>query len=584
VTCTEEVVLRVPAEVTPRDRSRVAGFMAHELAHQWFGDSVTLAWWDDIWLNEGLATWIQDRVSAQLDPRPDDAFATVDNHVYALGVDSLGTARAVRQPIVSADDIGNVFDGVSYGKAASVLTMFERWVGPDAFQKGIRAYLARRADGNATTADFLADVGGAAGRDLSGLSTFLDQPGAPRLDVALRCEPGARPTVRLAQARYLPPGAAAPAIVSRPWSIPVCIAHDQDGARGETCGLVTEATAELPLDATACPRWLVPNAGGVGHYRFSMPPELVAQASSYGWSRMTPAERLVLADEIRVMIGDGTLDVAAGMALAPRLLRDGNRPAVSAAARFAHVADLVPEARRPVYHRWLIKVYGAAARRLGWIRRPGEALDLDGRRGALVPMVAAAGEPRLVREAVRLARRWRELPRDQRGRVLAAAIRADGATFDRILAEARREPERETRRDLFRSLAETRDPARVTQVLALLVDPQLDVNDLLYVPFGFEREPERSTMEVFMREHIGEVLARLPRDAVTGGVAELGGLFTSSCDPARRDEAAAFVTATFGAYPGGARVTAQTIEGMDQCIARRALLGPRVEAWLATLR
>ncbi len=584
VTVVSRSMLFDPAKPTPNDRRGIASLAAHELAHQWFGNSLTMAWWDDIWLNEGLATWMEDRIVHAIAPRPDDAFSIADAHGQALWADSLATARAVRQPIAAAGDIENVFDGVSYAKAGAVLAMYERWIGADAFQRGIRAYVKQHADGVVTTADFLAAIGAAAGRDVSGLSSYLDQAGAPHLRVDLRCEAGQPPTLTLRQARYLPPGAATPAVASTPWTIPLCVAHDRDGARGETCGLVREATSELALDAKTCPRWVVPNAGGLGHYRLSMTPALVAQATGYGWSRMSPVERVVLAGEIATMIQAGELDVALGMALVPPLMRDGSRAAVGMAAALAWVRNLVPDARMATYDRWLARTFGPTARKLGWQRKPGEALDVASRRATLVPLVAAAGDRAMVRDAIKLARGWRSLPRDTRGLVLRTAVRADGATYDRILADARAEQDRDTREDLYSALSSTRDPARVTQTLHLLLDDRVDVREVMYLPYGFWRAPERELAERFVRDHLDTLLARFPKDATTGGGAVFASLFTGACEPARRDELAAFVTTRFASLPGGARIVAQAIESMDQCIAWKAQVGPQVERWLATLR
>jgi len=584
VTCVGDAMLFDPATQTPGDRRSIAGAAAHELAHQWFGNVVTMAWWDDIWLNEGLATWVQGRIMHAIDPRPDDGFRLADAHGAALRADRLATARAVRQPIASADDIYTVFDGVSYGKAGAVMAMVEHWLGPAVFQQGVRAYLRKHADGNAVTADFLAALAEASGRDVSGISTFLDQPGAPHLRIGLRCDRGTPPVVTVAQSRYLPPGAATPAVAATPWSIPICIAHDRGGKRGETCALIAEATAEIALDTPACPRWLMPNAGGVGHYRMTLTPELVAQATGPGWSHMTPVERVVLAGDLEQMIRAGELDVASGMALVPRLLRDGNRAAIEQAAQLAGNRRFVPEARMAAYDRWLVKTFGAEARRLGWVRKPGEALDLGRRRSSVVPLVAEAGDRALVREALRLAARWRELPRDGRTAVLRAAVRADGAVFDRLLADVRAEPDRETRGDLYSALTATRDPDRVAQVLGLLFDDTIDVREVMYVPFSFGREPERTQAEAYVREHVDALLARLPVGGTTGSMSVYAAMFTSACDPARRDEIVRFVTATFAGLTGGARDVAQRIESMDQCIAQRATLTPQLDRWLATLR
>lgn len=583
VTCNERLMLFDPATASPFDRRTIAGLAAHELGHMWFGDLVTLAWWDDIWLNEGLATWITDRIVHVIDPRPDDIFDEIDNHGAALGADSLASARAVRQPIATAGDILNVFDGVSYGKAAAVMTMYERWVGADAFQRGIRAYLKKHADGNATTADFIAAMSAAIGKDVSGMSTFLDQPGAPLLTVDLRCDAGKPPVLTIAQSRYLPPGSAQPAIASKPWTIPMCVAHDQDGKRGDTCAVVSTATAEVPLDATACPKWLWPNAGGVGHYHVAMPPARVAQASGYGWSRMTPVERIAMSEDIGTMIAAGQLEITAGMSLVPRLMRENNRAAIERATGFAGWRPLVPAARMAAYDRWIVKTFGPEARKLGWLRKPGEALDVQGRRGALVGMVAQAGDRALLREAVKLAKSWRTLPKESRGSIMAAATRTDGATFDRFLTEALAEQDRSRRGELYAALGGTDDPERIAKVLALLLDSRVDVREVTYLPYSFWHEPARTQVETFVREHLSELQARTPDEGVTSGSTTYMGYFTNACDPARRDEIVAYVEATFSKLPGSEREIAQSVEGMDQCIAWKARMRPQVEGWAATL-
>ncbi|HUQ02859.1 MAG TPA: M1 family aminopeptidase [Kofleriaceae bacterium] len=584
VTCVARAMLFDPATASPFDRRSIAGLSAHELAHMWFGNLVTLAWWDDIWLNEGLATWIEDRVMFALDPRPDDVFGPVDNHEHALDADSLATARAVRQPITTPDDILNVFDGVTYGKAGAVMTMFERWVGPEAFQRGIRAYLKKHADGNATTADFVAAMSDAIGKDMSGVSTFLDQPGAPLLSIDVKCEDGKPPVLTVAQSRYLPPGSAKPTVASTPWQIPMCVAHDKDGQRGETCTVVSTATAEIPLEAKGCPRWVWPNADGAGHYRVAMSPALVTQATGYGWSRMTQIERIAMSEDIATMIKAGQLDITVGIALVPRLMRENNRAAIEKATGFAGARQLVPEARMAAYDRWLLTQFGAEARKLGWLRKPGEAMDIQRRRGALVGTAAEAGDKALRRDAVKLAKAWRTLPKESRGQVMAAAVRADDATFDRFLAESFTEGDRVQRDTLRWSLTATRDPERIAKVLALLVDEKVDIREVMYLPYGFWREPDRTQVETFVREHIDELQKRAPSEGVAGGSTTWVGYFTNACDPARRDEIAGYVNGTFGKVPGAGREIAQAIEGMDQCIAWKAQMRPQVEAWAATLK
>src|SRR5512140_558637 len=137
-------------------RQGQVSIVAHELAHQWFGNLVTNAWWDDLWLNEAFASWLGPRTIEAVHPAMDGATERVKARVDALAADVQPSARRIRQPIVDEADMRAAFDGITYAKGATVIAMFERWLGPDVFRTGARTYLAAHADGNATAADFLA--------------------------------------------------------------------------------------------------------------------------------------------------------------------------------------------------------------------------------------------------------------------------------------------------------------------------------------------------------------------------------------------------------------------------------------------
>jgi hypothetical protein len=190
-----------PQKISWANKRSYVSITAHEVAHQWFGDLVTMVWWDDIWLNEGFATWLEQKLTAQFEPSWHEELSDIDLRAAALGADSIVTARRVREPIVTQDDIANVFDSITYLKGATVLNMFEAFVGPDKFQQGVRNYITERANGNATSTDFVAAISKAAGVDVSaGFSSFLDQAGAPEIELAVTCGKG-KPRVDVAQRR-----------------------------------------------------------------------------------------------------------------------------------------------------------------------------------------------------------------------------------------------------------------------------------------------------------------------------------------------------------------------------------------------
>src|SRR5262249_55922945 len=131
---------------------------AHEIGHQWFGDLVTLEWWDDTWLNESFADWAEYKASAIVMPQLDFTRDTAHGSLQIMTVDELPSAKRIHQPINSVDDISNAFDRISYDKGAAVLGMFESYPGPAAWQAGIHAYLDKFSYANATAQDFIGTI------------------------------------------------------------------------------------------------------------------------------------------------------------------------------------------------------------------------------------------------------------------------------------------------------------------------------------------------------------------------------------------------------------------------------------------
>ena len=216
-----DVLLLLAQDAPVSQRRGFAFVMAHELAHQWFGNLVTMAWWDDLWLNEAFATWMETHTIEGVFPELRPEIAELSTYVDAFDADSLASARRIRNPIQTSHDIQNAFDSITYSKGASVLAMFEHYVGPDVFQRAVRRYLAEHAGGSATGADFIGALAAESGRPEVGaaLSTFLDQPGVPFVSATPVCE-GGEARLELTQSRYLPLGSTADA--SLRWQVPVC--------------------------------------------------------------------------------------------------------------------------------------------------------------------------------------------------------------------------------------------------------------------------------------------------------------------------------------------------------------------------
>ncbi|MDB4954501.1 MAG: Peptidase, partial [Myxococcales bacterium] len=575
-------------------RSRWVTYAAHELAHQWFGDYVTMAYWDDIWLNEGFANWMELKITARFEPAWHDELSVLDMRNAALRADSVVSARQIRQPIEKPDDILNVFDGITYDKGASVLNMFESYLGADVFQRGVRDYLTSRAYGTATSTDFVAAISKAAGKDLEpGFATFLDQPGEPELEAQLKC--GAKPPeISFVQRRYVPPGSPAPP-TTKPWILPVCVVYEREGKRADQCTLV-EGANRLVLATKKCPRWVMPNANGGGYYRtYYTAPQVVALRDE-AWPLLTGTERRAVYFDVaqaarfrRSGMHDATatqLPLTLPLSLVPKMLTGGDRFSVGDALALPVGLDrIVPDELRLKYESWLRTTFSPGAVKLGLTPKDTDDLDAEINRNEIVYAAAWSGrDPDLIKQATELARSWRDLPEAIRGTVLDIAVDASPELFDKIKHDVKSEPDRQRRELMFHALAVVRDPKRFASALELVLDPAVDFREAMDMLFETSTEPTRAVAETYVRDHKDELFKRMPHDEVSGGVWNITALFTGACDATRRDAIADYVTKNFGTLPGGARVVQQGIEVMDQCIASRKILEPEVRAWLGGVK
>ncbi|HEX5314265.1 MAG TPA: M1 family metallopeptidase, partial [Gammaproteobacteria bacterium] len=284
---------------------------AHELAHMWTGDLVTVPWWNDIWLNEAFATWMAQKVMDELHPAWNSRLGAISSRQAAMRADSLASARAVRQPIKSTGDIKNAFDGITYLKGAAVISMFEHYVGAEKFREGMHDYLQQNAYGSGSLDDFLAAISKAAGENVGpAFKTFLNQPGLPMVAATLEMKNG-KPVVHLVQSRYLPIGSTGNR-EGEHWDIPVCMSYAAGGRSQSQCYMLTSHSADVPLAAGAMPGWFLPNADGDGYFQWSLDKGGYA-ALAGALDRLSPADQMSFAGSIEAAFNAATIDTATTM-------------------------------------------------------------------------------------------------------------------------------------------------------------------------------------------------------------------------------------------------------------------------------
>ncbi|WP_224244992.1 M1 family metallopeptidase [Hyalangium gracile] len=579
-----------PGEETLARRQNYSRIAIHELAHYWFGDYVTMAWWDDLWLNEASASWLEAKLIDQLEPTWKESQERLWELIAALGTDGLASSRALRQPVTSRTDFESAFDTTTtYFKGSAVLGMFERWMGEEAFRRGIRRYVREHAWGTATAADLFAALSAEAGRDVgAAMSTFLEQPGAPLVSVELECAQGQVPRLKLSQSRFFtreaPRGTTLPA---QRWHIPVCVRYGTGSAQGRACTLLTEPAGELVLsEAKACPAWVSANEEARGYYRVAYSEPLRQKLVKAQLKPLTARERGAFLADLRAFASTGRLPLDEALGMMPGLLKEPDRSSTEAGLSMLGLLrpDALPDEWLPRYRRLVRTLLSERARALGWRTRPGESEDTRELRSMLVTMAAMGGEdPVLVSEALSLAKAWlkdgTKVDPDLVSPVLhVAASAGDKAFFDALVAQARKAEQPEDRAQLLSALGSFREPALAKQALTLLVDGSFAPRDgrgLLFTALA-SRET-RALAYVFVKEHFDTLAGQLTSMEASQLLFGAPGFF---CDKASVEDARAFFTPRASRVDGGPLVLARALERAELCAAMWERNGPAITAFL----
>ncbi len=589
VTYGQTIVLANPARDTETRRREYASVAAHELAHQWTGDLVTTAWWNDIWLNEAFATFMEEKIIAEWKPEWKTRVEDVMNSkVAAERADSLVSARKIRQEIRTKDDISNAFDEITYQKGASVIRMFETWIGPEQFRKGVHAYLEKYAFKNATAPEFLAVMDSVTGKNVTQpFSTFLDQAGVPMVSVALDCNRGA-PVLVMSQQRYVPLGTKGSG--QQIWQIPVCAAFGSGNGTENACTLMAQPSMRWTLKNKTCPAWVDANQNAVGYYLVDYDRKLLDSLTSGDVEhRLNAPERVDFMGNAELLTNGGKLPAADALRLVNVFHSDPERYVVISALDLALFPrmHLVPQNLMPNYVRFLRDNFQARAHEIGWIPKPGESDDVHLLRPRLLPAIATYGEDKeLASQARELTDKWFQNRNAIDASVVTAvlgtaAYYGDKALFDRFLAELEKTHDRQERERILQAMGHFRDPAAIRAGMEAVLSGKIPFMEGLVLLFsGQGQEATRGMALEFMKAHFDEIAAKRP----TGGGFDAGSVFpqvgASYCSPTRKEELQQFFQPRAGKFTGAPRALSQVLESIDDCIALKAAEESSVEAFL----
>jgi alanyl aminopeptidase len=471
---------------------------AHELAHQWTGDTVTMEWWDDLWLNEAFATWMQQKVTQKVHPEYRADLDRVRGAQGAMNGDSLVTTRKIRQPITGNGDIETAFDGITYQKGAAVLGMFEGYVGESTFQKGMRAYIQDHKFSNATADDLINAIAKAAdkGDDFKqAFKSFLNQPGVPYVQTQLSQE-GGKTVLHLSQSRYLPVGSKGND--QQVWGVPMCVRYGTADGSKVSCELLDKAQGTMVLNGASNPTWVLPNANGSGYYRFAMAKnDLVSLGKQIG--KLDDAEQLAYADAVYASFKHGDIDAGTVLAALKPLTASKTREVATAPlSSFNWIYNNLAQndAQRAKLAKWATDAYLPRLKQLGYQRKANEADSDSLLRDVLADELALVVKVPEVRAEL-LKQGDAVLKRKADGRLDLAA--ADHDLLDTILGVTVQERGKSAVDALIAELPQTSDPAYRNAILGGLsevADPSLAV---AVRNFGLDKKVKVGEMAMLLR-------------------------------------------------------------------------------------
>ena len=573
ITYRETELLLDPKTASVGAKKNVAIVIAHEMAHQWFGDLVTMQWWDNLWLNEGFATWMENKSVATMHPEWNiDQLVAADKD-GTLNLDAQPTTRSIRAKAETPDEINQMFDGIAYGKASDVLLTVENYIGEETFRKGVHNYLAAHLYANATAEDFWNAQTAASHKPVDKImESLVAQPGEPLLTFG---EP-AKGKVTVAQKRFFLSPGIQPAPAQK-WTVPVC----SKTVTGQKCQVLTPDDTTLDAQKNGL---FFANAGGKGYYRSAYPASVYAALVAGVETSLTPVERISLAGDEWAQLRANKATVGDYLNLVAAIKSDPNsevlRDALGGVDAIYERVAATPE-EKAALSAWIRATFSPEYARLG----PPSESDSPTTRELRAQLFGVLGyygkDPAVLTQASQIVQKYLDDPASvdatlgQTAQTIAAR-NGDAALFDQLQKVAETSTNPELQEGALRLLAEFQDPALVQRSLDYAVSGKIRNQDAAFqFAIALQTSETRDQTWKYIQANWDKVHAQL--------TTELGGYLVggtgSFCSAADRDDVKQF----FSTHKVAATEQAlkHAIERIDGCIELRALQEPNLKQWLA---
>lgn len=559
-----------------------ASTVAHEIAHQWFGDLVTAAWWDDIWLNEGFASWMERKPIMAWHPEwrlEEDETASAQG---VIGLDSLSTARAIHGDPRTSAEIKEMFDGITYQKGAAVLGMLESYVGPDVFRKGVNAYLQEHASGNATSADFWQAMAKVSGKPVDKIMpTFVMQSGVPLITVSGSCQRD-NIALQVEQSRFFLSPLTGGNLPDQKWLIPVCTKSAKPSP--STCFLM--AVWKQQQDIHSC-SWFFANRDAKGYYRvlYQDPKDLMAMAAA-AEKELTVPERIAFVEDTWAMARSGKQPVGIFLNVAQELRSERNRNVVGFIAEhmIGIARSLVPEQEKTKYDEIIRRQFAPLAKEIGWSPSVNDTDDQKAQRASLLGILGFAGDPEAVAEARKLTQAYIKDPGSVEGTIIGPALSVtaaygDAALYDQFVDGMEHAHNVDEYYHFLYALVSFRRPELTRRTLALIDQGKIRQQDYAGMLSGMLVEsPAREITWDYLKAHWDSLAEKVATFGGRGAVSALAGF----CSVEMRDDIQQFFTSHRA--PGAERAVRQSLERINSCIEFKQLQGGNMQEFLRQSR
>lgn len=582
VTYRETLLLLDPKKASVSQKFRLASVTSHELAHMWFGNLVTMEWWDDLWLNESFATWMGNKITDQVYPQYQ---VKVRNARSASGVmvgDSRPSSEAIRRQAEDEEELTRNI-GAIYRKGHAVLGMFENWLGEEIFRNGVLEYIEANKFGNATAEDLFTALSNASEIDVNtAMGTFILQAGVPLVDVQM----GMDGAVTLTQSRFANYGITLPE--SNNWTIPIELKYF-DGSNVRTQSTVLKETSQtITLEADGDIQWAMPNAGFTGYYRWNVAPDMLAKIAETAPKNLTPRERIGYLGNLSALLDAGKIS-GGDYLKAVRMFADDENPNVVRAALsglFKVESAFVTDELKPNYAAYVRHTLSPALKRFGMTPKNGEDETIGMVRPLLISTLADSGEDeKALEHCEATAKIYLKDPEAVDPALVGSAIRISAMRGDKTLFD--------NYRQRFETAGDPADRSRFLSALGRFKDPELRKEALEYamtgplrpqeffsIPFSIASSSSKDADLIFdwMMENYDKILAKVPPQFKAFFPSFAGGCSTERLEAARE-----FFAEEEHQAPGLEVRLAKVSDQVTDCVNLREREGEAVATYLSSI-